>query len=136
MSGQSRRTAVLVLLAVFLTGGAAGWVLEETVEDIEWPWDREDRDHDDEAPSGDPLDDDAEEAFLETLGLTRAQLDSADRLLDAREDRLEQYWRERLPDMQSLIDSTRAGIRALLTPEQRAAYDEWVRRQADHTITP
>jgi hypothetical protein len=136
MSGRSRRTAVLVLLVVFLTGGAAGWVFEEAVEDIVWPWDRSDRDQETDAQSDDPLDDDAEEAFLETLGLTRAQLDSADRLLDAREDRLEQYWRERLPDMQSLIDSTRAGIRALLTPEQRAAYDEWVRRQADRTITP
>jgi hypothetical protein len=136
VTARARRTALLVLLAVFLTGGAAGWVLEDVIEDIEWPWQRSDRDDDPAGPGDDPLDDDAEEAFLESLGLTRAQLDSADRLLDAREDRLERYWSDRLPEMLSLIDSTRAGIRALLTPEQRAAYDDWTRRQTQRSITP
>jgi Spy/CpxP family protein refolding chaperone len=133
MSGRSRRTALLVLLAVFLAGGAAGWVLEEVVEEIQWPG----HGADDESPDSedDPMDDDAEEDFLEALGLGRAQLDSVDRLLDAREDRLEEYWRSRLPEMQQLIDSTRAGIRALLTPEQRAAYDTWTQRQAERGFT-
>ena len=124
MTLPARRTAILVLLAVFLVGGAAGWVLEETLDDIHWFGQREPgQDHD---SGGDPLDDDAEEDFLETLGLTRAQLDSIDELLDRREDRLESYWKTRLPDLQALIDSSRTDIRALLTPEQRAAYDRWL----------
>ena len=129
MTARARGTAVVVLLAVFLAGGAAGWVMEDALDDVELPWHRAEPKDDPSEQGEDQLDDDAEEAFLETLGLSRAQLDSVDRLLDAREDRLERYWKDRLPDMQSLIDSTRVGIRALLTPEQRAAYDDWARRQ-------
>lgn len=130
MTVRARRTAVLVLLAVFLAGAAAGWVLEEVVDEIDWPA-RGDVRHDSRDRNEDPLDDDAEEDFLEGLGLTRAQLDSVDRLLDAREDRLEAYWTTRLPDLQGLIDSSRAAIKELLTPEQRAAYDRWTQLQRD-----
>ena len=129
MSAKTRRTAVLVLLAVFLVGGVAGWVLEEVAEDVNWPTLRDDRPGAPGDGVDDPLDDDAEEDFLETLGLSREQLASVDRLLDEREDRLEAYWRTRLPEIQSVMDSTRAGIRNLLTPDQRAAYDRWVERQ-------
>lgn len=126
MSGAARRTAVLVLLAVFLAGGAAGWMLEEVVEEIPWP-DRHGEGRTPDRPDEDePFDDDAEEDLLESLGLSRAQLDSVDHLLDRREDRLEAYWQSRLPDLQALVDSSRQEIRALLTPEQRAAYDRWL----------
>ena len=37
MITRTRRTAVLVLLAVFLVGGMVGWVLEEIVDDRDWP---------------------------------------------------------------------------------------------------
>ncbi len=132
MSGRARRTAVLVLLAVFLAGAAAGWLLEEVADDLDWRMPAGAR-HEPPDRDDDPLDDDAEEDFLESLGLTRAQLDSVDRLLDAREDRLEAYWATRLPDLEGLIDSSRAAIRELLNPEQRAAYDRWARQQRDHT---
>jgi hypothetical protein len=59
------------LLAVFLVGGAAGWVLEELVDDLDWPSFLTDRDQGDVPDTEDPLDDDAEEAFLEGLGLSR-----------------------------------------------------------------
>jgi hypothetical protein len=126
MSWGARRTAVLLLLAVFLAGGAAGWLLEDVVDEIHWPGGHREgstiaRPDDDE-----PLDDDAEEDFLETVGLSQSQLDSVDHLLDRREDRLEDYWKSRLPDLQALVDSSRREIRALLTPEQRAAYDRWL----------
>jgi uncharacterized membrane protein len=129
MSSKTRRTAVLVLLAVFLVGGAAGWVLEEVVEDMDWPAFLADRHGQSPDRSGDPTDDDAEEDFLETLGLSREQMMEVDRLLDAREDRLEEYWRTRLPEIEAVVDSTRAGIRSLLTTDQRAAYDRWVVQQ-------
>ena len=126
MSWAARRTAVILLLAVFLTGGAAGWLLEDVVDDIEWPGSHRDGSTLDRPDEDEPYDDDAEEDFLETLGLSRAQLDSVDYLLDGREDRLEDYWKSRLPDLQAMIDSSRQEIRALLTPEQRAAYDRWL----------
>ncbi|HYC33254.1 MAG TPA: hypothetical protein VEB59_13270 [Gemmatimonadales bacterium] len=118
-----RRIAVLVLLAVFAAGAAAGWILEDALDGIHWPA-RDVPRHD--RGETDPLSEDAEEDYLETLGLTRAQHDSIDELLDRREDRLESYWKTRLPDLQALIDSSRNDIRALLTTEQRAAYDRWL----------
>ena len=125
MSWAARRTAVIVLVAVFVVGGATGWLLEDVGDDIHWlggdgegsPQDRPDEDE--------PFDDDAEEDFLETLGLSQATLDSVDHLLDRREDRLEDYWRSRMPDLQALVDSSQQEIRALLAPEQQAAYDRW-----------
>jgi hypothetical protein len=121
----ARRTAVLVLAGVFAVGLAAGAFLEDVVDDVAWPFTQ----HADggDTRSGDPWDDDAEEAFLERLGLRREQLKSIDRILDAREDRLERYWEGKLPELRGMIDSSRAEIRVLLTPEQQAAYDRWIR---------
>ena len=130
MSWAARRTAVILLLAVFLAGGAAGWLLEDVVDDIDWPGSHRDGSTLDRPDEDEPLDDDAEEDFLETLGLSQTQLDSVDHLLEGREDRLEDYWKSRLPDLQALLDSSRREIRALLTPEQRAAYDRWLGAQS------
>lgn len=126
MSWAARRKAVLVLLAVFLVGGAAGWVLEEVVDEIHWQDHRGEGGAPDRPDEDEPFDDDAEEDLLESLGLSRTQLDSVDHLLDRREDRLEEYWKSRLPDLQAIVDSSRQEIRSLLTPEQRAAYDRWI----------
>jgi hypothetical protein len=135
MITRTRRTAVLVLLAVFLVGGMAGWVLEEIVDDRDWPSLEVEHDDDDGRPGDrDPLDDDAEEAFLKRLGLSAEQYRTADRLLDEREDRLEAYWSGRIPEIEALVDSTRQEIRKLLTPEQQAAYDRWIEEQRGNTF--
>ena len=136
MVARARRNAVLILLAVFLVGGAAGVMMEDVVEDIDWPSFHAGREGDGPDRSNDPMDDDAEEEFLERLGISRAQRDAVDRLLDRREDRLEAYWEGRLPEIEALIDSTRAEIRSLLTPAQREAYDRWVARQRAPTPNP
>ena len=126
MSWAARRTAVLVLVAVFLVGGAAGWVAEEVVDEIHWPGHQHKDKTPDRSDDDEPFDDDAEEDLLETLGLSRAQDDSVDQLLEAREDRLEEYWKSRLPDLQVIVDSSRQEIRAVLTPAQRDGYDRWL----------
>jgi hypothetical protein len=129
MSWAARRTAVLVLLAVFLVGAAAGWVAEEVADEIDWTAHYGEGKTPDRPDEDEPFDDDAEEDLLETLGLSRAQLDSVDHLLDHREDRLEDYWESRLPDLQAIVDSSRQEIRAVLSPEQRIAYDRWLGAQ-------
>jgi hypothetical protein len=133
MTVRARRTAILVLLAVFLVGGMVGWLLEEVVDDRHWPSLELEHDDDGREDHQDPLDDDAEEAFLKRLGLPAEQYRAADRLLDEREDRLESYWRGRIPEIEALVDSTRQEIRKLLTPDQQAAYDRWIEEQRDHT---
>jgi hypothetical protein len=129
MTRPARRTAVLLLLAVFIAGAAAGWVLEELVDDIDWPVRSGDHGQANPPARGDTFDEDEEEDFLRTLGLTTAQRDSMDHLLDAGEDRLEAYWAGKLPEMEALLDSTRSAIKASLTPEQRTAYDRWLAGQ-------
>jgi hypothetical protein len=124
-----KRTAILALTAVFAVGLAGGVVLEEVVDDVPWPFGarHEDRDRPD-----DPLDDDAEEAFFDSLGLPAERRAAIERALDAREDRLEQYWEGKVPELRALVDSSRAEIRVLLSPDQQAAYDRWI---AGHTGT-
>jgi hypothetical protein len=129
MVAAVRRKAVLILLAVFLAGGLAGVMLEDVVDDLDWPWPHAVRDTERHDRSNDPMDDDAEEEFLEGLGLSRERLEAADRVLDQREDRLEAYWAGKIPEIEALIDSTRMEIRSLLSPEQRKDYDRWVARQ-------
>ena len=121
----ARRTALLVLAGVFAAGLAAGVLLEDVVDDVAWPFTQH-ADGGDVKPD-DPWDDDAEEAFLERLGLRPGQLKAVDRILDAREDRLERYWEGKLPELRRMIDSSRAEIRVLLDSEQQAAYDRWIR---------
>ena len=120
----ARRSAILALAAVFLVGLAGGVVLEEVVDDVDWPFathDGGDRDRLD-----DPMDDDAEEAFFDRLGLPGDRREAVERALDEREDRLKLYWEGKIPELQRLVDSSRAEIRRLLTPEQQAAYDRWI----------
>jgi hypothetical protein len=136
MISRTRRTAVLVLLAVFFVGIAAGWMLEEVVDDVDWPWFGVERSPGQAHSRNDPMDDDAEEEFLEGLDLSPAQHDTIDRLLDEREDRLESYWAGRLPEIEALVDSTRAEIRRLLRPDQQQAYDGWIGRQRSPIPNP
>jgi len=131
-----RRKAVLILLAVFLAGGLAGVLLEDVVDDLDWSWLHVARDTERHGRSNDPMDDDAEEDFLEGLGLSRERLEAADRVLDRREDRLEAYWAGKIPEIEALIDSTRMEIRGLLSPEQREQYDRWVARQRSPAPNP
>ena len=129
MSWAARRTAVFLLVTVFLAGAATGWLLEDVVEDIHWGAGGGDVSMADRHQDDEPLDDDAEEDFLQSLDLSAAQLDSVDELLERREDHLEDYWKTRLPDLEAVIDSSRREIRDLLSPEQQAAYDRWLDNQ-------
>jgi hypothetical protein len=120
VSNNVRRSAALLLAAVFVVGVIGGLALEEVVDDWAWVERLENE--------GDPEDmEDAEELILERLRLDPDQEERIERILDAREDRIEQYWVEQLPAIRALIDSTRAEIRAVLTPAQRAEYDRRVR---------
>jgi len=129
MIPRVRWIAALVLLAVLLAGITAGWMLEDVTDDVEWSSFGFDRDRGSEHEEDDPMDDDAEEDFLEGLGLTTSQNKAVDGLLDEREDRLEEYWAGKLPEMEMIVDSSRIGIRNLLTPDQRASYERWLAEQ-------
>jgi Spy/CpxP family protein refolding chaperone len=116
-----RRKAWLALLLVFVVGIAAGALIEEIADEIDRPlFSAASHNHDD--------DDFSEEDLLGDLSLSREQRASVERVFESREDRLESYWEAQLPELETLIDSSRDEIRAILTPEQRAIYESQLTR--------
>lgn len=114
MRPRTRLTALLLLLLSFATGAVAGMVLEESLG-LDW---------------FDFLDEDygaRSDRLLEGLSLSREQRTRAERILEAQEDRLEEYWESRIPEIQTLLLESYAEIRALLNEEQRPAFDARVR---------
>lgn len=108
-------TALLMVFAAGLAGGALIEDLADAVEDAVFS-----SDHDD--------DDESEEHFLKGLDLTAEQRKGVDSALDGRAHRLEAYWDAQLPELGVLLDSSRGAIRTLLTPPQREAYDTYISR--------
>lgn len=65
----------------------------------------------------------SERDIFDQLDLTVEQREKIDEILDRRRAQLDAFWAETRPKVHSLVESTRADIRAILTPEQRAEYD-------------
>jgi hypothetical protein len=131
MSRASVRQAVMMLVAVLFCGFALGVILSDHIEELPLPFTESDRDYDDD------LEDviDAEQKLLRGMGLSAAQQNRIDTLLDQREDTLVAFWSSHIPAMNQIIDSSRARIRATLTTAQQRRYDtgiaELLRRRDD-----
>lgn len=110
---RPRAVATLLLALTFVSGGMAGMALEEALG-LDW---------------FDFLDEDArpDDRLLDGIGLSGAQREQVDRILERQEDRLEAYWDARLPEMQAIAAGSYDEIRAVLTPPQRAVFDRRVR---------
>lgn len=114
MKTRGRLVAIVMLLVSFGVGALAGMAAEEAFG-IDWfEFLDEDRDRGDGR-------------LLEGLGLSRDQRKRAEGILERQEDRLEDYWEARLPEIRLILDQSYAEIRALLTPEQQARFDRRVR---------
>ena len=109
---RPRAVAAVLLALTFATGGLAGMALEEGMG-LDW---------------FDFLDEDArrDDSLLEGIPLSGAQRRQVEGILDRQEDRLEEYWAARLPEMQALAAGSYDEIRAVLTPEQRGVFDRRV----------
>ena len=105
--------ATLMLLLTFTVGGLAGMAMEEAFG-IDW---------------FEYLDDDRDESdrLLAGLGLNAEQEREADRILDRREDQLEEYWDSRLPEIRRILDEGYGEIRAILTAEQLPRFERRLR---------
>lgn len=117
---RPRAVAALLLALTFATGGLAGMALEEAAG-LDW---------------FDFLDEDARRdgRLLEGIGLTGPQREQVERILERQEDRLEEYWNARLPEMQAIAAGSYDEIRAVLTPEQRALFDRRVEAQGARAV--
>jgi Spy/CpxP family protein refolding chaperone len=114
MNGRARAVAAMLLLTVFAVGALSGMALEEALG-IDW-FEFLDEDTDE-----------AEDSLLVGLDLSREQRGRAEEILERQEERLEEYWQGRVPEIQGILQESYAEIGAVLTPEQRAVFDERVR---------
>lgn len=110
MSPRPRIVASLLLLLAFAVGGMAGMALEEALG-LDW-FDFLDEDN---APEQGQL--------LAGLGLSAEQQERIAAILETQEDRLEEFWESRLPEMRPIVAESYDRIRAVLTPEQRQQFD-------------
>ncbi|HEX6587416.1 MAG TPA: hypothetical protein VF039_00225 [Longimicrobiales bacterium] len=109
---RTRLIAALTVAGAFAAGALSGMVAEEALG-LDW---------------FDFLDEDeVEDSILAGLDLSGAQRDAADDVLDRQEDRLEDYWEGRLPELQSILRESHAEIRQILTAEQQRVFDQRVR---------
>ena len=117
MLNRSKLAAVALLAAVFIAGGAAGWVLRETTG------------HDDRGRGRGP---DAMVAYLgRELKLTSAQSDSVRAIFARHRPETEGLWAQVRPRFDSIKTVVRAEIDAQLTPDQRARHQRLI-EEAEH----
>jgi Spy/CpxP family protein refolding chaperone len=111
---RARIVAVLLLLLTFSVGAVGGMAVEEALG-LDW---------------FEFLDDDyrANDRIVAGLDLTREQEERVEQILDRQEEQLEDYWKSRLPEIQSMLQASYAEIRVQLTPEQRVIFDRRVRK--------
>ena len=118
MKAGGRLLAGMLLLVTFAVGGLSGMAAEEAFG-IDW---------------FDFLDEDSQSGgnqLLRGLDLTSDQRAGADAALERRDERLEDYWSERMPEIRRILQQSHGEIRALLGPEQQALFDERVRALGD-----
>ena len=113
MNRRPRLIATMLLALTFVIGGLAGMAVEEAAG-LDW-FDFLDEDSADEGNS-----------LLAGLDLTGEQKKTADRILEREEDRLEEYWESRIPEIQGILQQSYAEIRVVLTPAQQAVFDRRV----------
>ncbi|MBR9990334.1 MAG: hypothetical protein KFH98_11295 [Gemmatimonadetes bacterium] len=58
--------------------------------------------------------------LFETLELTGEQRTQVDAIMERRRDEVDAFWKEHGPELRAIMDSVRAEIRTVLTPEQQA----------------
>ena len=114
MIQRSKGIAALLLLLTFAVGSLTGMALEEALG-IDW-FEFLDEDSDEEP-----------DRLLAGLDLSREQRARAEEILEREEDRLEEYWESRLPEIQGILEQSYSEIREILRPEQREAFDQRVR---------
>ena len=116
MRKRTRFVAGVLIGLSFGVGGLAGMAIEESLG-LDW---------------FDFLDEDEpEDSILAGLDLSDEQREQAERILDRQEDRLEDYWEGRLPELRAILRESNAELRQILTPEQQRVFDRSVRELGD-----
>lgn len=112
---RTRLTGAVVLATVFVVGALSGAAIDRAMSgrsagsrDRAEQRDRQSRTH---------------HYVFEQLDLSKQQRTRIDSVLDVRRNQVTAFWDSAGPHWKAIVDSTKAGIRAVLTPEQRTEYD-------------
>lgn len=118
-TGRLRFAGALLLAATFAVGGLGGYSVAQLSGrgDTAQADEPECEDHDRNRSN-----------YYESLGVDPSQKERIDAVLGARKQQMDLFWAENGPRMEQIVDSARAEIRNVLTPEQRAEAD---RRRAE-----
>ena len=110
-----------VLAVTFIAGALAGAAIDRAVVDEDRDEVRKER-RDDE-------DDRRRSYIIEKVEMSDAQRAAIDSILERRADRMRAVWHEVEPQLDAISDSARSEIMGVLTPEQRAEYEELLDRR-------
>jgi hypothetical protein len=113
VNGRPKVVAILLLVVTFAVGSLTGMAFEEALG-IDW------------FEFLDKNSDDPENRLLAGIVLSSDQQKTALAILERQEDRLENYWESRIPEIQGILQQTYAEIRVVLTPEQQLVFDRKV----------
>jgi Spy/CpxP family protein refolding chaperone len=116
MLSKSKFAAVVLLIAVFVAGGAAGWGAREGAK----PDGRSRR-----GPEA------MVERLTQELNLTAVQRDSIRGIFERHHPEVEALWAEIRPRFDSIKAHVRAEVAAQLTPDQQARYQRLL-EEAEH----
>jgi Spy/CpxP family protein refolding chaperone len=71
-------------------------------------------------------------SLWETLELTPVQREQVDAIMERRRGEVESFWNEHGPQLRAVMDSARADVRELLTPEQRELEEKFFAERRKH----
>jgi Spy/CpxP family protein refolding chaperone len=124
---STRFVGLVLLMAAFVVGAIGGAAFERTLGA------REPGSTEPCSTMSNPLQKKPGSMAIDRIQLTAEQREQIDRILDRRRTETDSVWRAQKPRLRAIVDSTRAEIQALLTPEQRAEYDHLLaERRARH----
>jgi Spy/CpxP family protein refolding chaperone len=126
--GRSRWLALGVLSATFVAGAMLGAAALRVLADDRAEQPERGRRDDRREDRGPPP------SIFDQMGLTAAQKVAMDSIMEKRRREMDAFWKQHNPEVRAIIDSTRAEIDRLLTPEQRKQFQEFrERRRREHS---
>lgn len=127
MSTSSRTRVALLLAITFVAGLAAGVAADRQIRPArahDGPKQGQEDHRKDRRVRGSTI-----ERFADELGLTEEQRAEIDPILEDTRERMDELFEPVRPQYRDLVDSTRARIEAVLTPEQVTEYRRLLERE-------
>ncbi len=114
--GQIRIVGVALIVAIFLTGGMAGAAVDRVLTG--------------ETAKRDAPHEQQRGHIIDRVPMTEEQRADIDAILERRSERMQATWAEISPRLNAITDSARLEILEVLTPEQRADYEQRLEARA------